>query len=500
VENSGGHMSENELIAQRKEKVAKLMELGENPYPTGIKPENTAKEIHLLYDSKTNEELGAITDKFSVAGRIMAIRAFGKAGFIQIHDRTGDIQIFVQKQLLSDELFNLYKMFDVGDFAYFKGGVFKTKTNELSIAAETLKIASKAIRPLPEKWHGLTDVETRYRQRYVDLIVNQQVKDTFHIRSKVIQEIREFFNSREFLEVETPMMHHIPGGAAAKPFITHHQKLGCDLFLRIAPELFLKRLVVGGFERVYEINRNFRNEGISIQHNPEFTMLEFYQAYATYDDLMNLTEELLSHLAQKIIGKTKINYQGTEIELKPPYQRYTMKESLVKIGGVDPEILTSREKALKYALSLGDQIKSKDECLGAILTEIFEIKVEKKLIQPTFITEYPTEVSPLARKNDKDPAITDRFEFFVYGREMANAFNELNDPSDQAERFQEQVKALHKGDDEAMHFDHDYINALEYGLPPTAGEGIGIDRLVMLLTDSASIRDVILFPQLKPLA
>jgi len=334
----------------------------------------------------------------------------------------------------------------------------------------------------------------------VDLIVNQQVKDTFHIRSKVIQEIREFFNSREFLEVETPMMHHIPGGAAAKPFITHHQKLGCDLFLRIAPELFLKRLVVGGFERVYEINRNFRNEGISIQHNPEFTMLEFYQAYATYDDLMNLTEELLSHLAQKIIGKTKINYQGTEIELKPPYQRYTMKESLVKIGGVDPEILTSREKALKYALSLGDQIKSKDECLGAILTEIFEIKVEKKLIQPTFITEYPTEVSPLARKNDKDPAITDRFEFFVYGREMANAFNELNDPSDQAERFQEQVKALHKGDDEAMHFDHDYINALEYGLPPTAGEGIGIDRLVMLLTDSASIRDVILFPQLKPLA
>lgn len=492
-------MSENEYIKQRSETIAKLNEMGLSPYPTGIKPKDLAVELHEKFGTKSSEELEVMKEQFSVSGRVMAIRSFGKAAFIKLQDRSGQIQIFVQKQLVGDEFFKIYKMLDVGDFAYFEGGAFKTKTGELSIKAEKIVIAAKSVRPLPEKWHGLTDVETRYRQRYVDLIVNPGVKETFRIRSKIIQRIREIFNEMGFLEVETPMMHHIPGGAAAKPFVTHHHKLNCDLFLRIAPELFLKRLVVGGFERVYEINRNFRNEGISIQHNPEFTMIEFYQAYATYEDLMRFTEELISDVAEKVVGKTKINYQGTEIDLAPPFKRYTMKESLVKVGGIDPSILNSKEKALKHAMSLGDQLKSKDEGLGAILTEIFELTVEKKLIQPTFITEYPTEVSPLARKNDNDPSVTDRFELFIYGREIANAFNELNDPADQAERFRNQVEALHRGNDEAMHFDEDYIMALEHGMPPTAGEGIGIDRLVMLFTDSASIRDVILFPQLKPL-
>lgn len=492
-------MSEAEYIKQRKEKVAKLREMGENPYPAGLKPSITAWELHHLYDAKANEELEVVKESFSVAGRIMAIRSFGKAAFIQLQDRTGRIQIFIQKQDVSDKLFEYYKMLDIGDFAWFEGAVFKTKTGELTVKTANLKLAAKAIRPLPEKWHGLTDVEVRYRRRYIDLIVNEEVRKTFHIRSQIIQTIRDFFNARGFLEVETPMMHHIPGGATAKPFVTHHNKLDCDLYLRIAPELFLKRLLVGGIERVYEINRNFRNEGISIKHNPEFTMLEFYQSYATYEDLIKFTEELLMHIAEKVLGKTEIEYQGERINLKPPYARYTLKESLVKVGGIDPEIINSREKAVKFALGLGDEFKSKDEGLGAILTEIFELVVEKKLVQPTFITHYPTEVSPLARKNEKDPSVTDRFELFIYGREIVNAFTELNDPEDQASRFKEQVNALYRGNDEAMHFDADFIEALEHGMPPAAGEGIGIDRLVMLLTNAASIRDVILFPQLKPI-
>ncbi len=491
-------MSEQEYIKQRKEKIAKLIEMGEQAYPAGIIPTHTAWELHHLYNDKSNEELEKLNEKFSVAGRIMAIRSFGKAAFIHIQDRTGKMQIFIQKQSLTDRLFDIYKLMDIGDFAWFSGYLFKTKTNELSIKTVDLKIAAKAIRPLPEKWHGLTDIETRYRNRHIDLLVNPAVKKTFQIRSQIIQSIRDFLNSRGFLEVETPMMHHIPGGAAAKPFVTYHHKLNCNLFLRIAPELFLKRLVIGGFERVYEINRNFRNEGISIQHNPEFTMLEFYQSYATYEDLMRFTEELILHLAEKILGKTTLNYQGTQINLAPPYPRYTLKDSLIKIGGLTPEIIESREKALNYALSIGDQIKSKEEGLGAILAEIFELTVEKKLIQPTFITHYPTEVSPLARKNDNDPSVSDRFELFIYGREIANAFTELNDPEDQVERFRAQIAALNRGNEEAMHFDQEYIEALEHGMPPTAGEGIGIDRLVMIMTDSASIRDVILFPQLKP--
>ncbi len=492
-------MSEVEYIKQRKEKAQKLREMGLNPYLNGVVPKSTAWELHHLYDAKSPEELEQVKDSFSVAGRVMAIRAFGKAAFMQIQDRTGKIQVFVQKQDLSEQLFTLYKMVDVGDFVYFEGAVFKTKTGELTVKVADLKIVTKAIRSLPEKWHGLTDIEARYRQRYIDLIVNQDVKKAFQARSAIIQAVREFFNTRGFLEVETPMMHQIPGGAAAKPFVTHHNKLDCDLFLRIAPELYLKRLLVGGMERVYELNRNFRNEGISIQHNPEFTMLEFYQSYATFEDLMKLTEELIGHIAEKVLGKTEIDYQGTAINLKGPFARYTLKESLTKVAGLDPAIIESREKALEFAKKLGDEFKSKNEGLGAILTEIFELTVEKKLIQPTFITHYPTEVSPLARKNEKDPTVTDRFEFFVYGREMANAFSELNDPEDQAERFREQVKALYSGNDEAMHFDEDFIEALEHGMPPAAGEGIGIDRLVMLFTNAASIRDVILFPQMKPI-
>ena len=488
---------ENQYIAERRKKLSVYREQGINPYPNGILPHHTSEEIQRIHGAQNAEELESLQKTFSLAGRIMMIRSFGKAAFLRIRDRSGEFQIFIQKQDLSDELFNLYKTFNVGDFALFEGPLFRTKTGELSLKAKDLKLVTTSLRPLPEKWHGLTDVETRYRQRYVDLIANDDVKKTFRIRAQVVQAIREFLHERDFLEVETPMMHSIPGGAAAKPFVTHHHKLDMDLYLRIAPELYLKRLVVGGLERVFEINRNFRNEGISIQHNPEFTMLEFYQSYATYEDLMNLTESMLAHVLKKVHGTLRVTYQGTEINFSPPFQRYTLNEALVQVGKVDPAVLTNREKALSYAKSLGDKLKSEKEGLGAILTEIFELTCEAKLIQPTFITHYPTEVSPLARRNDKNPDVTDRFELFIYGREIANAFSELNDPEDQAERFRKQVEALSGGNDEAMHYDADYIQALEYGMPPAAGEGVGIDRLVMLLTDSPSIRDVILFPQLK---
>lgn len=492
-------MSESEYVEIRKEKVKKLKDMGVNPYPNGIEPSHTTAKIIALHGDKNGEQLEGLNDTFSLSGRIMAIRSFGKSAFLKIKDRTGSLQVFVKKDSIPEDDFKLYKFMDVGDFAWFTGKLFRTKTGELTLEAKELKLAAKGVRPLPEKWHGLTDVEARYRHRYVDLIVNPQVRETFLVRSRITQAIREFFTARDYLEVETPMMHPIPGGAAAKPFVTHHNKLGVDLFLRIAPELYLKRLLVGGMERVFEINRNFRNEGISIQHNPEFTMLEFYQSYATFEDLIKLTEELLEDVAMKVLGTTKVSYQGTDIDFRGPYSRYTLKDSLVEVGKVDSKILKSRDKALKYAKSLGDRLKSKDEGLDAILTEIFEIVVEPKLVQPTFITHYPTEVSPLARRNEKDPSVTDRFELLVFGREIANGFSELNDPEDQAARFKTQMEALYRGDEEAMHFDADYIQALEYGMPPAAGEGIGIDRLVMLFTNSASIRDVILFPQLKPI-
>ena len=458
---------ENIYIEQRRKKAEELREKGISPYPQNIKPTHTAKEILSKYDADSKET-------FSVAGRILFIRSFGKAAFVKVADYTDKIQIYVEKQVIGDAQFELFKSLDVGDFLYVKGTLFRTKTNELTIKAQMIALAAKSVRPLPEKWHGLQDIEARYRQRYVDLIVTPEVRKTFIVRSKMLQILRDFFTKRDFLEVETPMMHSIPGGAAAKPFITHHNKLDMQLYLRIAPELYLKRLVVGGLERVFEIGRNFRNEGISTQHNPEFTMLEFYQAYATYEDSMRLTEELLEELARNITGKTEVEYQGEILHFKAPFARLTMHEAVAKFAKTDPKTLPPEK-----------------------LLEVFEEKVESQLIQPTFVTQFPTEVSPLARKNDKDPNFADRFELFIYGREIANGFNELNDPEDQAERFHAQVASLHKGNEEAMHFDEDYIHALEVGMPPAAGEGIGIDRLVMLLTNAPSIRDVILFPQLK---
>jgi len=489
----------DQYTQQRRAKVAELRQKGINPYPNGIVSSNTAEEIRGLYDSKTKEELEAnFTGAYSLSGRVMAVRLFGKAAFVNIKDRTGPIQIFVEQKTLPAEDYELFKNYvEVGDFILVSGNVFRTRTNELTIHAHKLNLTTKSVRLLPEKWHGLTDIEARYRQRYVDLIVNPKVRETFVKRSMIIKYLRDFFTLKDFLEVETPMMHPIPGGAMAKPFVTHHNKLDMDLFLRVAPELYLKRLVVGGMERVFEINRNFRNEGISIQHNPEFTMLEFYMSYATYADLINLTEELLSGLAKHISGGTVVEYQGEKLDFKAPFQRYTMKESLLKIGGLTEDILNSREKAVEFAKKIGDELKSKDEGLGAIMSELFEKVVQSKLIQPTFITDYPTEISPLSRKRDSNPDVVDRFEMFVYGREIANAFSELNDPEDQSSRFKAQAVLKSRGDDEAMYYDEDYIRALEYGMPPTAGEGIGIDRLVMLLTDSPSIRDVILFPQLK---
>lgn len=453
-----------------------LRKQGISPYPQNIKPTHMADQVLKKFEKTEGPALEKLKETFSVAGRVIFLRSFGKAAFVKVKDYTNTLQIYFEKQTLGEELFKLFKEIEVGDFVWVEGGLFRTKTNELTLKAIQFQIAAKSVRPLPEKWHGLKDVEERYRHRYVDLIVNAEVCKTFLIRSQMLQQIREFFMARDFLEVETPMMHSIPGGAQAKPFITHHNKLDMDLYLRIAPELYLKRLVVGGLERVFEIGRNFRNEGISTQHNPEFTMLEFYQAYATYEDLMKLTEELLEKLAGNILGSLEVSYQGETLHFKAPFARLTMHEAVQKYAGKDPSALSPED-----------------------LIVLFEEKVEPKLIQPTFVTGFPTAVSPLARKNDDHPEIADRFELFIYGREIANGFNELNDPEDQASRFQTQVEALHKGNEEAMHFDADYIEALEIGLPPTAGEGIGMDRLAMLLTNAPSIRDVILFPQLRVL-
>lgn len=490
-------IDENEYMRVRREKGLKLNELGTSAYPNGMKVANTTKELRAGYEDKSGEELEKSSPVFTIAGRVMAIRSFGKAAFLQIQDRSGRLQVFVQKGNVTENEFQIYKLFDVGDIAWFEGTLFRTKTNELTLLVKSLKHVTKSIRVLPEKWHGLTDKETRYRQRYVDLIANPEVKETFVKRSRIIESIRAFLKQQDFLEVETPMMHPIPGGAAARPFVTHHNTLDMDLYMRVAPELYLKRLVVGGFERVFEINRNFRNEGISIQHNPEFTMLEFYYGYATYEDLMALTEDMLNYVAEEVCGTTDIQYQGEAISFKKPFKRYTMKEAILEIGKAPPEIFDSEAKMKKYVGELGIQLKVTNEHTGAMMAEIFEKSVEPYLIQPTFITQFPTEVSPLSRKNDDNPSVVDRFELFIFGREIANAFSELNDPVDQEERFKKQAEAKARGDDEAMYFDEDYIRALEYGMPPAAGEGIGIDRLVMLLTDSPSIRDVILFPQLK---
>jgi lysyl-tRNA synthetase class 2 len=489
--------NQNNLLKARREKAKILAESGVKLFSNSFKTPQPVKEILPRGETLAPESHEQEGGNYRVAGRIMSMRKFGKAAFFHIQDESGRIQIYAKRDLLGDETFKQFKKWDVGDIVGIEGKLFKTKTGELSIEAASLQMITKSLRPLPEKFHGLTDVETRYRQRYVDLIVNPEVRDTFRKRVEIIRLIREFFSNRSFLEVETPMMQPVPGGATAKPFKTHHNALGLDLFLRIAPELYLKRLLVGGFERVFEINRNFRNEGLSTRHNPEFTMLEFYQAYATYHDLMDLTEELISWIASEVTGSMEISYQGSKVNLSPPWQRYTMDEALVEVAGIDPEILADDTKIMALTKEKGIELQP-EAGPGKAKTELFELLVEEKLVNPTFITSYPTEVSPLARRNEEDPNVTDRFELFITGREIANAFSELNDPTDQYERFIKQINE--RGDDEEVHpeLDYDYVRALEYGMPAAAGEGIGIDRLVMLLTDSPSIRDVILFPHLKP--
>ncbi|NJM12986.1 MAG: lysine--tRNA ligase [Synechococcaceae cyanobacterium SM1_2_3] len=490
-------LDENKLIALRRQKLGELRQLG-NAYPTDFRRDALAAELHIALGYKDNAELDAEPKRVTVAGRMLAKRIMGKASFVRLRDMSGDIQLFIQKNALPDDRYEDFKTWDVGDILGAEGTLFKTKTGELSVKVDSLRLLTKSLRPLPEKFHGLADQETRYRQRYVDLIINESTRETFRLRSASIAYIRDFFNRRGFLEVETPMMQPIPGGAAARPFITHHNALDMQLYLRIAPELYLKRLVVGGFEKVYEINRNFRNEGLSTRHNPEFTMLEFYQAYADYRDLMDLTEELLRGMAQCLLGDTAVTYLGETYDFGRAFRRLTVKEAILYFNrAINAAQLDDLEQSRQIAESLGLKVNP-DYGLGRVQLEIFEQTVEHQLRDPTFITAYPTEVSPLARRNDDDPNITDRFELFIGGREIANGFSELNDPEDQAERFRKQVEAKAAGDDEAMHYDADYVRALEYGLPPTAGEGIGIDRLVMLFTNAASIRDVLLFPHLRP--
>jgi len=483
----------NELIAVRKEKEKALREMGIDTYPQDRGTYLTTEEILKRFQSLSEKELEAMNEQVSIAGRIMSFRDFGKSTFFHIQDRAGKIQIYARKDILKEPDYTIFKKFDIGDIISVRGKVFKTKTNELTVLAEEIKLLTKSLRPLPEKWHGLKDVEERYRKRYLDLIVNPHVKDIFIKRSKIVDFIREYLKERSFIEVETPMMHIIPGGAVAKPFITHHNALGIDLYLRIAPELYLKRLIVGGFERVFEINRNFRNEGISVKHNPEFTMLEFYWAYATYEDLMELTEDMISTLVLKLFNSYKIYYNGREIDFSRPWKRLTMMDALKELAGIDIERLLKFDNLCEIAKELGIGSPEKEK-KGKLITKVFEEICESHLIQPTFITDYPVEVSPLAKRSKKNPELTERFELYISGMEVANGFNELNDPEDQRIRFLEQLKEKEEG----ASMDEDYLVALEYGLPPTAGEGIGIDRLTMLLTDSPSIREVILFPLLRP--
>ncbi len=486
-----------QVLKQRREKADALADLGVKLYSNSFKPANRIKELPPKGEHLEAEMQDETDYTYSISGRIMTMRKFGKAAFFHVADSSGKIQVYVKKADLGDDVFATFKKWDIGDIVGIVGKLFKTKVGELSVRADKLEMISKSLRPLPEKFHGLTDVETRYRQRYVDLIVTPESRETFKKRVEIIRLIREFLSNRGFMEVETPMMHSVPGGATAKPFRTHHNALAMDLYLRIAPELYLKRLLVGGFERVFEINRNFRNEGLSTRHNPEFTMLEFYQAYATYHDLMDLTEELISWICDEVNGTMEIEYQGTKVNLAPPWKRMTMDEALIEIGGIETAVLADNDKLFALVEENGIQLEEQAGP-GKAKTELFELLVEEKLIDPTFVTAYPTEVSPLARRNEENPDVTDRFELFVTGRELANAFSELNDPVDQRQRFEKQI--AEKGDDEEIHheLDEDFVRALEYGMPSAAGEGIGIDRLVMLLTDAPSIRDVILFPHLKP--
>jgi lysyl-tRNA synthetase, class II len=491
-------IDENKLIAQRREKLQQLRENG-SAFPNDFRRNTMAGELHAEYDDKSDEALQSLGLRVTLAGRMMSRRVMGKASFAHLQDMTGRMQLFVQRDSLQEGVYNeQFKKWDIGDIIGAEGQLFKTKTGELSVKVDKLQLLTKSLRPLPEKFKGLKDQEQRYRQRYVDLIMNETTRETFRLRTRIIRFIRQFLDDKGFMEVETPMMQVIPGGATARPFVTRHNALDMEMFLRIAPELYLKRLVVGGFERVYEINRNFRNEGLSTRHNPEFTMLEFYEAYADYHNLMDLTEEMLRALCQAVLGTTQISYQGESYDFASPFQRMTVKGSILHFNAdISEAELDDPVQARAIAKRLEIPLKESFG-LGKVLIEIFEKSVEHRLMNPTFITAYPTEVSPLARRNDDDPFVTDRFEFFVGGREIANGFSELNDAEDQAERFRQQVEEKEAGDDEAMHYDDDYVRALEHGMPPTAGEGIGIDRLVMLLTDSPSIRDVLLFPHMRP--
>lgn len=498
----------NQQIAERRSKLSDLRKQG-IAFPNHFRRQNLAIDLHTQYEDKENTELEANPISVSIAGRIMTRRLMGKASFVHIQDMSGRMQLYVReealtpknvtsKNLTSKEEYQAFLSWDLGDIIGVEGSLFKTKTGELSVKVHHIQLLTKALRPLPDKWHGLHDQEVRYRQRYLDLIVNEPTRNTFVIRSKVVQTIREFLTEHQFLEVETPMMQVIPGGATARPFITHHNTLNMDLYLRIAPELYLKRLVVGGFERVFEINRNFRNEGLSTRHNPEFTMLEFYQAYADYMDAMNITEHLIKTVAEKVTAHSAIDYQGQKIDFTQPFKRLTIKEAIVHYNSdIHMSDLENKDALMKILKSKNIPMEA-HWGIGRLQQDLFEHTVESNLIDPTFITKYPTETSPLARANDQDPSVTDRAELYIAGREIANLFSELNDPEDQAARFKKQSEDKAKGDEEAMHYDADYITALEHGLPPCAGVGIGIDRLVMLLTDSPSIRDVILFPHMRP--
>jgi len=489
---------ESEQIRQRREKLQGLRE-SSNAFPNDFRRSVMAGELHAEYGEVDESALEREPVRARVAGRMMSRRIMGKASFAHIQDMSGRIQLYVQRDSLPEGVYNeQFKKWDIGDIVGAEGVLFKTRTGELSIKVDEVRLLAKSLRPLPEKFHGISDQEMRYRQRYLDLIMNEAVRRTFRTRSEVVNFLRGYLIERGFLEVETPMMQAIPGGALARPFKTHHNALDMDLYLRIAPELYLKRLVVGGFERVFEINRNFRNEGVSTRHNPEFTMLEFYQAYADYHDLMNLTEDMLRALARVVSGGETVSYQGIDLDFGRRFERLTLKEAVLRHNpALSPEDLDRRDALARYCSDLDVPVKD-GYGVGKLQVEIFEKTAEERLVNPTFVTAYPVEVSPLSRRNDDDPSVADRFELFVAGREIANGFSELNDPEDQAERFRRQVLEKEAGDEEAMHFDADYIVALEHGMPPTAGEGIGIDRLIMLLTDSPSIRDVLLFPHMRP--
>ncbi len=481
----------NEILKVRLQKLEDLEKLGVKPFGDKYSYSHHCQQIKDNFDELENQNV-------KIAGRIMAIRGHGKAAFFDIQDDTGKIQVYIKKDNVSEDTFKLYNLLDIGDIVGLEGNVFKSKRGEISVSVDVMTLLAKSLRPLPEKWHGLKDTDIRYRQRYLDLIANPEVKQTFLLRSKIITAMRHYLDDLGFVEVETPVLSPIAGGATARPFITHHNALDMELYLRIATELYLKRLIVGGFEKVYELGKDFRNEGISIKHNPEFTMMELYQAYVNYKDIMEITENITAYVAKEVIGTTKVNYQGEEIDLTPPWTRMTMVEAVKKFTGIDFNEIQTDEEARKIARELHIEEVGDKDSKGKILNLIFEEKVEENLVQPTFIYDYPIEISPLAKKKYDNPDLTYRFEAFVTRREIANGYSELNDPIDQRERFLQQLKEREAGDEEAHVFDEDYINALEYGMPPTGGLGIGVDRLVMLLTDSYSIRDVILFPTMRP--